>query len=302
MKSISILTAILLLSITTGSAQNIENAKTENVKIKGNCNMCKATIEKAGNVRKVAAVSWNGDTEMAAITYDSTKTTQDEILKRIALAGYDSDAYLAPDDVYNNLPGCCQYERNKTASKMEVKEDHSMHNHNMAAATVPKTMEDHSMHNDDMNAMAAPVEQVDPMNAISDSYFGIKDALIKSDGATAAAKAKELGNALAAIKMESLSAAQHTVWMQLKDKLQSDAKHISGTKDVTHQRDDFAKLSANMYQLIKVSKRDTPVYYQHCPMYNDGKGADWLSMEKAIKNPYYGSQMLTCGSTTETIK
>ena len=57
-----------------------------------------------------------------------------------------------------------------------------------------------------------------------------------------------------------------------------------------------------MYELIKVSKPKDAVYYQHCPMYNNGKGANWLSKESAIKNPYYGSQMLTCGSTVETIK
>lgn len=57
-----------------------------------------------------------------------------------------------------------------------------------------------------------------------------------------------------------------------------------------------------MYELIKVSKQEKPVYYQHCPMANKGKGANWLSKENAIKNPYYGSQMLTCGSTVETIK
>jgi hypothetical protein len=37
-------------------------------------------------------------------------------------------------------------------------------------------------------------------------------------------------------------------------------------------------------------------------MFNDGKGANWLSKENAIKNPYYGSSMLSCGKTTETIK
>ncbi|HNK84737.1 MAG TPA: mercury transporter, partial [Flavobacteriales bacterium] len=42
-----------------------------------------------------------------------------------------------------------------------------------------------------------------------------------------------------------------------------------------------------------------PIYLDHCPMYNGG--ADWLSREKAIKNPYYGSSMLTCGSVKETI-
>lgn len=40
------------------------------------------------------------------------------------------------------------------------------------------------------------------------------------------------------------------------------------------------------------------VYYQYCPM----KKAYWLSMEKEIKNPYYGSSMLTCGKVIETKK
>lgn len=54
--------------------------------------------------------------------------------------------------------------------------------------------------------------------------------------------------------------------------------------------------------LIKVSKQETPIYYQFCPMANNGKGANWLSKENVVKNPYYGSMMLSCGKVTETIK
>jgi len=57
-----------------------------------------------------------------------------------------------------------------------------------------------------------------------------------------------------------------------------------------------------VYQLLKVSSYEQPVYYQHCPMANGGKGANWLSKENAVKNPYYGSQMLSCGKTVETIE
>jgi Cu(I)/Ag(I) efflux system membrane fusion protein len=44
------------------------------------------------------------------------------------------------------------------------------------------------------------------------------------------------------------------------------------------------------------------VFYQFCPMMNDGKGAYWLSETKDIRNPYYGEAMLTCGETKETLK
>jgi hypothetical protein len=73
MKSIKILMAIsVLLSFTACNAQ-IKNAKTESVKIYGNCGMCETTIEKAGNLKKTAEVDWNKDTKMATITYDAKK-------------------------------------------------------------------------------------------------------------------------------------------------------------------------------------------------------------------------------------
>jgi hypothetical protein len=43
------------------------------------------------------------------------------------------------------------------------------------------------------------------------------------------------------------------------------------------------------------------VYYQFCPMMNDGNGAYWLSETRDIRNPYYGESMLTCGETVETL-
>jgi hypothetical protein len=252
--------------------------------------MCETTIEKAGSKKKVAKVDWNKDTKMATITYDATKTNQADILKRIALAGYDSDSFLAPDDVYAKLPECCQYERvKKTVAKVE------------ATAIVPTTpkAEDHSGHN---HNGTAPKQEVSQLKAVFESYFAVKDALVKTDGIAASTKAKELQTAIAAVKMETLSATEHTIWMKVQKDLAFDAEHINETKDASHQRDHFTTLSKNMYELMKVAKQEAPIYYQHCPMYNDGKGADWLSKENAIKNPYYGSQMLSCGKTIETIK
>jgi copper chaperone CopZ len=287
MKSIKILMAItLLLSFTACNAQ-IKNAKTESEKIYGNCGMCETTIEKAGNVKKVAQVDWNKDTKMATLTYDPSKTNQDEILKRIALAGYDSEKFLAPDDVYAKLPECCHYDRVKKSEmeKVETIDDHSEHNHSGATDKLSETK-----------------QEVNQLKSVFDNYFALKDALVKSDGNLASANAKELLNALNAVQMNKLSKEEHTVWMKVMKDLKFDTEHIEETKDVGHQRDHFNTLSDNMYQLLKVSKQETPTYYQHCPMANNGKGANWLSKENAVKNPYYGSKMLTCGKTIETIE
>ncbi len=51
MKSLILLIAVALLSASVSQAQ-IKNAKTETVKVYGNCGMCKTTIEKAGNKTK----------------------------------------------------------------------------------------------------------------------------------------------------------------------------------------------------------------------------------------------------------
>lgn len=276
----------VLLSSTACSAQ-IKNAKTESVKIFGNCGMCESTIEKAGNVKKVAEVDWNEESKMATLTYDSTKTNQDEILKRIALVGYDSEKFRAPDDVYSKLHGCCQYDRAKNSEtlKTEVVEDHSAHNHNGATEISTETK-----------------QEVNQLKAVFDNYFSLKDALVKSDGNLTSSMAKQLFNTINAVQMDKLSTEEHAVWMKVMKDLKFDAEHIEETKDVAHQRDHFMTLSENLYKLLKVSKQDEPIYYQHCPMANDGKGANWLSKENTVKNPYYGSAMLSCGKTVETIK
>lgn len=286
-KSIKTLIAItVLLSFMACNAQ-IKNATIESVKIYGNCGMCESTIESAGNIKKVAEVDWNKDTKMATLTYDANKTSQHEILKRIALAGYDSDQFLAPDNVYSKLPECCQYNRVKKSE-----------------TTKTEIIEDHSMHNDDgtTNKLTEIQKEINQLKAVFDNYFALKDALVKSDGNLASTMAKQLLNALKAVQMNKLSNEEHTVWMKVMNDLTFDTEHIEETKDAGHQRDHFNTLSDNMYQLLKVSKQESPTYYQHCPMANDGKGANWLSKENAIKNPYYGSQMLTCGKTVEIIE
>lgn len=283
-----IMIAISVLLSTTSNAQ-IKNAKTESVKIYGNCGMCETKIEKAGNIKKIANVDWNQETQMAILTYDATKTNQDEILKRIALVGYDSDKFLAPDDVYNNLHGCCQYDR---VAKVPVKE----------VATVIARNEDHSNHSNHSETTTTVIQSENQLKAVFDNYFLVKDALITSNGISTASASKELVTAINNVKMDKLDMDIHMVWMKVVNTIQKDAENIANTKDVKIQRDHFTSLSKEIYTLIKISKYENPVYYQFCPMFNDGKGANWLSKENAVKNPYYGSMMLSCGKTVETIK
>ncbi len=290
MRSLILLIAVTLLSASVSQAQ-IKNAKTETVKVYGNCGMCKTTIEKAGSKKKLYKTDWNEETKMATITYDSKKSGADEVLKSIALSGYDNVNYLAPDEAYNKLHGCCKYDREK---KAVVKTNTKL----MTDETVP--MANHGNHT--QGNKAVDMQEASQLKAVYENYFALKDALVKTDGVSAAAKASAMLTALDGVEMGKLNNEEHTVWMKVENNLKTDAKRIKENKDIDNQREYFMSLSKTMYELVKASKSAETVYYQYCPMANDGKGANWLSKESAIKNPYYGSQMLSCGKVVETIK
>ena len=129
-------------------------------------------------------------------------------------------------------------------------------------------------------------------------YYDVKDALIASDAATASKKAGALLAAVKGVDMGMLTADEKKAFTLLQDKLSFDARHISEVQDISHQREHFANLSLNMFTLAKAVKiSNTAVYEDYCPM----QKAYWLSKDKEIKNPYYGSQMLTCGKVATTI-
>ena len=137
---------------------------------------------------------------------------------------------------------------------------------------------------------------------VLNAYIQLKDALVKSDALNASTSAKALLTSIEAVNMSEMTAASHTQWMKVLNDLKEDSAHINETKELTHQRDHFMSLSKNLYTVFKVSNLGVPVYYQLCPMANKGKGANWMSLDVKINNPYYGNQMLTCGKVVETIQ
>lgn len=80
--------------------------------VAGNCGMCQARIEKtAKSVAGVVNAEWDKDNKMLTLEYDSSQTSIGEVSESIAKAGHDTKYSKAGEDVYNNLPGCCQYDR-----------------------------------------------------------------------------------------------------------------------------------------------------------------------------------------------
>jgi hypothetical protein len=130
------------------------------------------------------------------------------------------------------------------------------------------------------------------LSQLLSSYYQVKDALLSGNSNTAAIHAQAFLKAANGISNRTISEGSRNA-------LVKDAGVISESKDLKKQREIFANFSTNMYALATSLKLTSePVYYQYCPM----KKAYWLSADKTIKNPYYGSAMLTCGEVKETIQ
>lgn len=130
------------------------------------------------------------------------------------------------------------------------------------------------------------------LNELLQSYYTIKDALVSGNANAASAGATAFVRNINGISYQVISEGNVSA-------LVKDAGAIADAKDLKLQRQYFANFSSNMAEVAKALKFSVqPVYIQYCPM----KKASWLSSEKAIKNPYYGSSMLTCGKVTDTIE
>lgn len=85
--------------------------RTETLKVKGNCGMCKERIENAVREIPSANGTWDAETETLTVRFDTSKTSLDAIAKNIAKVGHDNELYRAEDSVYESLHGCCFYDR-----------------------------------------------------------------------------------------------------------------------------------------------------------------------------------------------
>ncbi len=94
--------------------------KTEKIPVSGNCGMCKAKIEKAAKSAGATNATWNSETKVITVKYNSSTTNAAKIQESIAAVGYDTRDFKATDEAYNKLHACCQYDRTGSSEKQEA--------------------------------------------------------------------------------------------------------------------------------------------------------------------------------------
>jgi hypothetical protein len=131
--------------------------------------------------------------------------------------------------------------------------------------------------------------QDETVNAIYPHYLALTTALTEEKVAEAKIVSSNIEAGAAELKSNQT--------------LKKYATQIIAADDIGQQRSAYAKLSDEFIALVKkAGVKNGQLYRNHCPMAFDGKGASWLSPSKEIRNPYYGEEMLTCGSVEDTIK
>ncbi|MFV8369570.1 DUF3347 domain-containing protein [Flavobacterium sp. LB2R40] len=181
----------------------------------------------------------------------------------------------------------CGMELTEPVLQNEAAHDHTDGSHSHDDATIVK-----------VNAEATSVIQTTfSTNEIILDYLKLKNALTKDDTKGAANAGKALYVTFNKVNTNTIDPKLKTEYMDIADDAKEHSEHIGdNVGKIDHQREHFAMLSKDVNDLIKIFGAKQKLYQDFCPMYNEGKGAIWISESKEIKNPYYGSKMLTCGS------
>jgi len=138
----------------------------------------------------------------------------------------------------------------------------------------------------------------DKFGGLLEVYLDLKDALVASNNEQTQALAQKgagIASDISGMPMDDMGSSHMS---QLAEQL----AEMASKSTLGDQRGIFIQLSQNMIQIgQQMQGLDQKLYVQHCPMADNNKGANWLSLEQEIRNPYYGDAMLSCGSVVGTL-
>lgn len=151
------------------------------------------------------------------------------------------------------------------------------------------------------NVMTSEVQKIegDTKEDIIDAYMELKNTLVADDTKGAAKAGGKLEKELDAFDISGFNADEQKELLEIIEAAKEHAEHIAES-EIDHQREHFKGLSTDMIDFIAIVGAPETVYQQYCPMYD--KGSAWLSINKKIMNPYYGSKMLHCGTVQKELK
>ena len=246
-----------------------------------------------------SAILWTGEKSVVYLKTDHTKPVFE--MREILLGDKSSAGYTvleglsAGDEIVTNgtftVDAAAQLKGKPSMMNKEGGYIPPAHDHGNEGTNDADTI----MSDDTHNNQAVQAD----FSAIIDGYLNLKDALVASDKDRAA----EFAGVIAKAVERSNTEAPNNEELALLSEIGMEASDMSKSKSLEDQRRQFRSLSDNLIKFTKtIDQLEKTLYIQHCPMANQNNGADWLSMDKEIRNPYFGTAMLTCGSLVHTIQ
>tara|TARA_R110000868_G_scaffold1211_4_gene9383 strand:+ start:2499 stop:4334 length:1836 start_codon:yes stop_codon:yes gene_type:complete len=192
---------------------------------------------------------------------------------------------------------------NKTPDGRPVRTGHEGHTMDGSGSSQSNSQMDMSSKaSSDSHSIDAPKAFISQISKVVDDYINLKNNLVGDKEAQASSQAQSMQTSLNSVDMSLLSQEGHMIWMSQLDSIKTALNQLIEAQDISQQREGFESLSNIMLQVAKTYPIKGIYFQQFCPMANDGKGAYWLSEKETIQNPYFGSQMISCGETIERIE
>jgi Cu(I)/Ag(I) efflux system membrane fusion protein len=248
-----------------------------------------------------SAVMWTGERSVVYVRTPSEKGVSFQ-LRKVRLGMSMGDSYVIEEgleageeiavsgtfsiDAAAQLAG--------KASMMNPEGGKIMTGHNHGGATAPTAP---ILSTKKVGAINATKESKAEVATLIENYLILKEALVSDDFEKAKKDVVVLKASIVSVDMAAFQDDAHGQWMSAKNELDKILEHAPHYADIAQVRTAFKPLSAQMITLIKTfDPMDETVYEDFCPMADDNKGGNWLSREKEIRNPYFGAQMMKCGS------
>ncbi|MGM0745626.1 efflux RND transporter periplasmic adaptor subunit [Rhodohalobacter sp.] len=265
-----------------------------------------------------SAVLWTGPRSLVYVKDPSAETPRFEV-REVELGVRAGDYYVIEEGL-NEGEEVVFNGNFRIDSEFQLADKFSMMNREPGSGAVPTghqhgdtdmdesemEEEDHSEHQSETSAEEEgnEVDEAfrEEFTQMLEIYLTLKDELIESDLESAVNSAANLIAQLEEIGEHRLEGDSHVAWMESYSAIMDHAESMSNTDDIEEYREAFSLLSDQLIEDVKTFGIEGVVYHQYCPMAFDNEGADWLSRNEQIQNPYLPENMLTCGEVIDRIE
>ena len=249
-----------------------------------------------------SAVMWTGERSLVYVKITSSDQVSFK-MRRVTLGPSLGDSYIIKEglDVGEEIATNGTFSIDAAAqlagkpSMMSPEGGSAVTGHDHGGAPSPKYSTTEKIHISDKAKTA--------LKPVFEAYLAYKNQLVADNFEQSVASANTMETALTKVDMQLFKGEAHSFWMKHSQHIDEALKRVNATEGIGELRVVFKDVSDHMIMLlITFGAIEQPLYIEHCPMANDNKGADWISSEKEIENPYFGEAMLKCGEVKQVIK